>query len=125
MSSHILSEVVDVCDEVALIDRGKLRFYDTLENVTSRFAGGHASIDVSLARPVTPEVVDQRITSISGVAGVQQLDPKRLRLQFSGGLDGQERIVEALIGLHLGVVSIAESESALEEVYLSQIARGD
>jgi ABC-2 type transport system ATP-binding protein len=125
MSSHILSEVVDVCDEVALIDRGKLRFYDTLENVTSRFAGGHASVDVALARPVTPEVVAQQITSIPGVAGVQQLDPKRLRLQFTGGLEGQERLVEALVALHLGVVSLSESESALEEVYLSQIARGD
>jgi ABC-2 type transport system ATP-binding protein len=125
MSSHILSEVVDVCDEVALIDRGKLLFYDTLENVTARFSGGHASIDVGLARPVTPEVITQRIAPIPGVAGVQQLDPKRLRLRFTGGLDGQERLVEALVALHLGVVSLAESESALEEVYLSQIARGD
>jgi ABC-2 type transport system ATP-binding protein len=125
MSSHILSEVVDVCDEVALIDRGKLLFYDTLENVTARFSAGHASVDVTLARPVTPEVVAQRVTSIPGVAGVQQLDPKRLRLQFTGGLDGQERLLESLVGLHLGVVSVSESESALEEVYLSQIARGD
>jgi ABC-2 type transport system ATP-binding protein len=125
MSSHILSEVVDVCDEVALIDRGKLLFYDTLENVTARFSGGHASVDVALARPVTPEVVAQRVASIPGVAGVQQLDPKRLRLRFTGGLDGQERLLEALVGLHLGVVSLSESESALEEVYLSQIARGD
>ena len=125
MSSHILSEVVDVCDEVALIDHGKLRFYDTLENVTARFSSGHASIDVAFARPVTPDVVAQRVTVIPGIAGVQQLDAKRLRLNFTGGVDGQERLVEALIGLHLGVVSISESESALEEVYLSQIARGD
>jgi ABC-2 type transport system ATP-binding protein len=125
MSSHILSEVVDICEEVALIDKGKLLFYDTLENVTSRFADGHASVDVVLARPVPPEVVAQRIGSLPGVAGVDQLDPKRLRLRFAGGLAGQERLLEELVGLHLGVVSVAPSDSALEEVYLSQISRGD
>jgi ABC-2 type transport system ATP-binding protein len=125
MSSHILSEVVDVCDEVALIDRGKLLFYDTLENVTSRFSDGHASVDVQFARPLAPDVVAQRVGSLPGVANVNQLDPKRLRLKFTGGAEGQEKLVEALVALHLGVISVAESESALEEVYLSQISRGD
>ena len=39
MSSHLLPEVSDVCDEVAMIDHGKLLVYDTLENVTSKFSG--------------------------------------------------------------------------------------
>jgi ABC-2 type transport system ATP-binding protein len=125
MSSHILSEVVDVCDEVALIDKGKLLFYDTLENVTARFADGHASVDVVLARPVPPDVVVRQIASLPGVTSANQLDPKRLRLKFTGGVGNQEQLVEALVGLHLGVISVAESESALEEVYLSQISRGD
>ncbi len=125
MSSHILSEVVDVCDEVALIDRGKLLFYDTLDNVVSRFADGHASVDVVLARPISPEVIAQRIATLPGVVSVAPLDPKRLRLRFYGGLEAQEKLVEALVGLHLGVVSVSESQSALEEVYLSQISRGD
>jgi ABC-2 type transport system ATP-binding protein len=125
MSSHILSEVVDVCDEVALIDKGKLLFYDTLENVTSRFADGHASVDVVLARPVPPDVVTRQIASLPGVTSANLLEPKRLRLKFAGGVGNQERLVEALVGLHLGVITVAESESALEEVYLSQISRGD
>jgi ABC-2 type transport system ATP-binding protein len=125
MSSHILSEVVDVCDEVALVDRGKLLFYDTLENVTARFSDGHASVDVVLARPIPPEVVERSVTTIPGVASVSQLDPKRLRVRFTGGAVGQEKLLEALVGLRIGVIGVADSESALEEVYLSQISRGD
>ena len=125
MSSHILSEVVDVCDEVALIDRGKLLFYDTLENVVSRFADGHASVDVVFARPITPEFIAQRIATLPGVVSTAPLDAKRVRLRFYGGLEAQEKLVEALVGLHLGVLSVSESQSALEEVYLSQISRGD
>jgi ABC-2 type transport system ATP-binding protein len=40
MSSHILSEVADICDEVAMIDHGKLLVYDTLSKVTAKFSGG-------------------------------------------------------------------------------------
>ncbi len=124
MSSHILSEVVDVCDEVALIDRGKLLFYDTLENVTTRFSDGHASLDASFARPLEP-ADDARLAALPGVTGSQRLDPKRVRLRFQGGAGGQERLIEGLVGLHLGLLSVAESESALEEIYLQQISRGD
>jgi ABC-2 type transport system ATP-binding protein len=125
MSSHILSEVVDVCDEVALLDKGKLLFHDTLENVTARFSGAHASVDVALARPMPPDVMSQKFGSLPGVTNVLPVDPRRLRLRFSGGLEGQEKLIEAMVGLRLGVVSVADSESALEEVYLSQISRGD
>ena len=125
MSSHILSEVVDVCDEVALIDKGKLLFYDTLENVTSRFAVAHTSVDVELARPVAPEVVTQKVGSLAGVTNTQILDPKRVRVRFTGGIEGQERLFNSLVGLQLGVIGMSESESALEEIYLSQISRGD
>jgi ABC-2 type transport system ATP-binding protein len=125
MSSHILSEVVDVCDEVALIDKGKLLFYDTLDNVTAKFAAGHGSVDVSLARPISPEDVHGRIAPLPGVEKVDQLDPKRLRVRFLGGVDAQERLFGALAGLNVGVIGLTESESALEEVYLSQISRGD
>src|SRR5437867_12463690 len=34
MSSHLLNEVSEVCDEVAMIDHGKLLVYDTLTSVT-------------------------------------------------------------------------------------------
>ncbi len=125
MSSHILSEVVDVCDEVALIDKGKLLFYDTLENVTSRFKDGHQSVDAMLSRPVTPDVVNQRVATLAGVTNATLLDPRRIRLRFTGGLDAQERLLESLVGLHIGVVQVTESESALEEIYLQQISRGD
>ncbi len=125
MSSHILSEVVDVCDEVALIDRGHLLFYDTLPNVIAKFGGSHSSVDVSFSRPVPPDVVLRSIQTLPGVQRCQPLDARRLRIQFQGGLDAQEKLVEALVGQHLGLVSFAESESALEEVYLSQISRGD
>ena len=125
MSSHILSEVTEICDEVALIDHGKLLFYDTLSNVTARFSDGRGLVDVSFARPLPPEMVAGKIATIAGVSAVTPLAADRLRIGFAGGRDSQAQLLETLVGLHLGVVSFTESESALEEVYLSKISRGD
>ncbi len=125
MSSHILSEVTEVCDEVALIDHGKLLFYDTLENVTTRFSDGHSSVDVSFARPLPPEALARQIPALPSVKQVTALAKDRVRIGFEGGRAAQETILESLVGLHLGVIAMTESESALEEVYLSKISRGD
>jgi ABC-2 type transport system ATP-binding protein len=124
MSSHILSEVVDICDEVALINKGRLLFADTLDNVTSRFAQGAKSVDVSFAKPF-PSDVGSKIATLAGVEGAQQLDARRLRIRFHGGADAQATLLEKLVELRVGVIGLAESESALEEIYLSQISRGD
>lgn len=37
LASHLLTEVVEICDKVALIDRGKLRSYDTNKNLEEEY----------------------------------------------------------------------------------------
>ena len=63
MSSHLLSEVSEVCDEVAMIDHGKLLVYDTISNVTAKFSGGANMVEVELQRPIDAQLVTQRSQS--------------------------------------------------------------
>jgi ABC-2 type transport system ATP-binding protein len=121
MSSHILSEVSDVCDEVAMIDHGKLLVYDTLHNVTAKFSGGANIVDVGLTRPLQPEALEGSIAKLPGVVSAEKLDDKRVRLWCSGGPDVQEKILAELVGIDIGVVSFQPTSSALEEVYLNLI----
>jgi len=121
MSSHILSEVSDVCDEVAMIDHGKLLVYDTLRNVTAKFSGGENIVDVGLTRPLQAGMIDGSVAKIPGVASVESLDDKRLRIHCSGGLDVQEKILAGLVGINIGVASFTPTSSALEESYLNLI----
>jgi len=125
MSSHILSEVTDVCDEVALINKGRLLFYDTLSNVTARFSHGNSSVDVAFARPASESDLGGPLAAVPGFTRCEVLDPRRVRLFFDGKLETQEKLLDTLAGLHLGMTSFQESKSALEEIYLSQIERGD
>jgi ABC-2 type transport system ATP-binding protein len=121
MSSHILSEVSDVCDEVAMIDHGKLLVYDTLRNVTAKFSGGENIVDVGLTRPLQAGAVDGSITQLPGVVSVEKVDDKRLKIRCSGGADVQEKLLAGLVGINIGVVSFQPASSALEEVYLNLI----
>jgi ABC-2 type transport system ATP-binding protein len=125
MSSHILSEVIDVCDDVALIDHGKLLFADTLANVTLRLSGGARSVEAAFASPVDETVLAAQIGSLPEVAGWSLLDPQRVTLQVKGGPAEQTRLLEKLAAMRLGLLSFHESRSALEEVYLREISMGE
>jgi ABC-2 type transport system ATP-binding protein len=125
MSSHLLSEVTEVCDEVALLDHGKLLFYDTLPNVVSRFSKDQGSVDVTFDGPVEPAVVRGSAERLSAVTEVRQLGVSQLRIKYSGGAASKKLILKTLVDSELGVVGFVESESALEEIYLSQISRGE
>ncbi len=125
MSSHILSEVIDVCDEVALINHGKLLFYDTLSNVTKRLGTGVTSVDLAFVGPVPDEAIGTRIATLPGVTGVSRVDAQRLTAMIAGGPAAHAQVLEGLVAAHLGLVSFQPSRSALEEVYLQEISKGD
>lgn len=121
MSSHLLPEVMDVCDEAALIDHGKLLAYDTIQNLTSRFAGGGSVLEVGFATPGAHGGVIDAIRRIQGVTGVERLDDQNLRLRFEGDAEAQARILSDLVSLRIGVNSFKSSSSALEDVYLNLV----
>jgi ABC-2 type transport system ATP-binding protein len=121
MSSHLLSEVSDVCDEVAMIDHGKLIIYDTLSNVTAKVSGGENVIEVGLRNAVDAELMKKIAVKIPGIDKAEKSDGTTFRIKFIGGLDAQERILADLVKMNIGMVSYRPASSALEEAYLSLI----
>ena len=125
MSSHILSEVVDVCDEVALLDRGKLLFYDTLANVSQRLGTGSRTVEAEFASPVEDDALRASLSGLSPVVGWSRSSDRRITVELRGDLGGQATVVQRLASLPNGLVSFHQSRSALEEVYLREISVGD
>jgi len=121
MSSHLLSEVSDVCDEVAIIDHGKLIVYDTLSNVTAKVSGGENVVEIGLRNIVDVELVNKIGEKLPYIVKAEKSDGTTFRIEFSGGLDIQERILADLVKMKIGIVSYRPSSSALEGAYLSLI----
>src|SRR6266852_6977309 len=123
MSSHLLNEVAEICDEVAIIDHGKLVVYDTLPNVTRRFSGdgGASVIDIGLSRDIDEQIVGRTIPGMSGVVSVERLDSRNIRVKLSGEGDNQERLLADLAAMRIGMISFHPAASALEDTYLNLV----
>ena len=119
MSSHLLAEVTEVCQEVALIDHGKLLVYDTIENVTAKFAGGGGAVQVSFVRTVD-EQTREKVAAIGGVLSATKSNDKHLIVRFDANAITQDRLLEDIAGLRAGAITF-EQASGLEEAYLSLI----
>ncbi len=119
MSSHLLAEVTEVCQEVALIDHGKLLVYDTIENVTAKFAGGTGEVQIGFAGPVTLET-GTAISKIDGVVSFSRLNERRVAVKFNSGVITQAKLFEAVAGMKAGAQTF-ESTTGLEDAYLSLV----
>ncbi len=122
MSSHLLNEVQEICDEVAMIDHGKLIVYDTLSNVTTRFSsGGSNTVEIELSRDIDEQSANRNISSLTSVSSVDRIDSRKVRIHFSGGPQNQERLLLDLATMKIGMISFRPAASALEDTYLNLI----
>jgi ABC-2 type transport system ATP-binding protein len=119
MSSHLLAEVTEVCQEVAMIDHGKLLVYDTIENVTAKFAGGGNAVEVGFVREVD-EQLRERVSQLPGVLSATKSNDRHLIVRFDMKSLSSDKLFESVAGLKAGAFSF-QQESGLEDAYLSLI----
>jgi ABC-2 type transport system ATP-binding protein len=121
MSSHILSEVSDVCDEVAMIDHGKLVVYDTISSLTAKFSGGNNFVKVGFQNPIDSKTLAKTIAILPNVISAEKIDNNELRITFNGGSDVQKQLLCDIVRLDIGVISYKPASSELEDIYLKLI----
>ena len=110
LSSHVLSEVQEICDRVGIVADGRLRTVGTLEELRELHVH---RVDAHLERAVDPA----RIAGIAGVSDVRITDHHVL-LRMQGNF---EPLLDALVPS--GIVEIDSEEMSLEEVFLAHYAQ--
>jgi ABC-2 type transport system ATP-binding protein len=112
MCTHILSDVEMVCDRVAIIVRGRIRF----EGATHEFlAGGEPEADVVLARlsPETAALLEENFRA--RLRGVDE----RIELRVAEKLVNP--LLHAAIASGAEVVSVTPHRMSLESIFLSAV----
>ena len=112
LSSHLLSEVEQVCSHVVVMDRGKLVAAGTMAELTAATGSAYFGVDnVELARQV-----------LAAYAGVRAVRPQPPGLLVD--LDGVPRsdLVAALVDADVGVDTV-ESTHRLEDAFLGLLAQ--
>ncbi|MGA7075220.1 MAG: ABC transporter ATP-binding protein [Halobacteriota archaeon] len=121
MSSHLLYEVQEVCDKVAIIDRGVLLKYDSVQNLS---AGQDVTVTVNTLDPITPPEF-KAIKALRDVTSVKRTETLTLNLSFSGGPQAQFRVLRGIMNTGVKVVSYMPQCTAIEDTYLQLVPEGE
>jgi ABC-2 type transport system ATP-binding protein len=115
MSSHLLSEVTEICDRAVFINQGKILLNDTVAAISSRYA--ETEVDVEFTGPVPAE----KFVALSGLAGgVNSIEPARFRITYDGRDETRVAILRKCI--ELGPVrTFAGATLTLEDAYMKLI----
>ncbi len=85
LSTHILPEVEQTCQQVIIINKGKLVATDTVESLTHRLRGSETVAVEVAARDeaeLDPAQVRQRLEQVAGVGKVELKEAKNGRLRY-------------------------------------------
>mgnify|MGYP000886605255 CR=1 FL=1 len=123
LSTHILSEVSQVCTRVIIINQGKLIAIDTPENLSNRFdkMRGYREISVKVREKNKDDVV-KVLRSVKGVNEVTIEQDCGSSGEYKLKSDVKDEILESISSLvtekKWGLLSISPVHLSLEDVFL-------
>ena len=124
-SSHILSEVSEICNRILIISGGKLVAEDTPENLESRFI---AKPVLQLTVKGDAENVAQALSDIEGIESVEVSETAEdgtteAAVACEKGVDVKEAVSRALVEKNCFVLKLEESKASLEDVFMELISQ--
>lgn len=111
LSTHILSEVQALCDDIRMIEQGRVVFAGTVDEFDNYLAPNSA-IAILMAMPTRNELL-----KVPGVIKVEELGGPRYRLFFDRSTDAMEQIVETCVNRGWRLTEINIEKSSLNEVF--------
>ncbi len=119
LSSHILSEVAELCDVILILSEGKLVAMDSLANLQNDYLHTdtlHLTVRCSAGRC---ESVLQRIPGVQKVSVTPCGSLSEATVECKKGVDIREQIFFAFSELRCPILTMTLHEASLEEVFLT------
>jgi ABC-2 type transport system ATP-binding protein len=119
ISSHILSELEEICDHVGIIEHGRLVFSGTLEEIRPRL-GIESKVRVKVA-----DHQDKAIELLSVLPQVRQVQAlgNEIAVTFHEGKEANGIIARTLVNADLDIISIQPERLKLDDAFL-QLTKG-
>ncbi len=112
LSTHILPEVQATCDQVQIINNGKLVLHDSIDGLEHHLQS--ASLTVAFRN--TPDTAI--LQSIAGIKKIEQQLEGRLRLFYEPNQDPTDEIVNYSAEKKWGLYELRPGRVSLEEIFL-------
>ena len=123
LSSHILSEVREVCDHIMIIYQGKLVASDTPENL-EKLLGGAATIELVAHAPRRAiEALLRQHPEWGAPTFSEHAGEEGVRVTLSGEGDPREALFYAFAQADMPIVEMRRVRASLEDVFLELTAQ--
>jgi ABC-2 type transport system ATP-binding protein len=120
VSSHILSELAEMCSAIVVIEKGKVRAAGDVDAIAKDLARGSSTndvIEVEVRALVPVEVLLKAVHELPNVGAVRP-EGESVVFSFEGDQEGLPALLEALVQRGLRVVSFAPRQARLEDLFL-------
>jgi ABC-2 type transport system ATP-binding protein len=117
VSSHVLTELEDLCDEIGIMRNGKMVVCGSLEEITqSKHTQRTLEIELLKSFPELPHWVEQHAT----LSGLKETNESKTHFQIihSGSREEVPEILSQMIGLGVEVTSFTTRKSKVEDLFL-------
>ena len=121
ISSHILSELAEICHGAVIIEHGRLLAAGTVDEIIKK-AQGQEKIVIQVEENV--EGLQKELLQTPGVENVKILDNNRVEIEHSGRPETGSRLLAALVGKGFLIREFREYKVKLEDVFM-KITKGE
>ena len=117
ISSHILSELEEVCDRVAIVEAGRMLAQGTPDDIRAALRSGV----VVVVRVLGGDTALQQAIEVAQTAGATNVsvDAGRLSAEIVGGEEAAADLLASLVGAGIRVTEYREERGGLERLFLS------
>ena len=123
LSSHLLHQVHQVCDRVAIFNAGRILAQGRMSQLAAELAGDHLELEVGIDGPA--DQVEAALRAVPGVVDVQP-DPREPELwRVSGPQSIRDRLALELAARGMGVRHLRRIGDELDEIYLRYFSRDE
>lgn len=122
ISSHILSEINQMCQKVIIINKGKIIAIDTPNNLENKIARN--SIVVNIEDPnENIEKIKEKIPEIIEIKFIKKLEKniKQYEIFVKENADIRKKLFEVLPQENITILELKNSEVGLEEAFINLI----
>jgi len=120
LSSHILPEVSQLCDRVAIINRGEIVAIDSPQNLTAGLED-HSSIVVKVG--ARREDAVRIIAALEGVLHVSTANDCILMVDTVRESDMRPVIAKKIVAADIPLLEISRREMSLEEIFMELVTK--
>jgi len=120
LNSHDLDEVQRVCSRIAILQKGEMRAYDTVENLRKKFS--KPAVEIALADEKEAEKALDLLNSLDYVS-----ECERDGLRITATIEGEKTstIISVLMKNGIKVEEAKKVTKSLEDIYLDIVRRSE